>query len=943
MYQTTGYGETFCRRSRRETGEVPENLSKSGGWYLRSSYSHRGELSSLGEWQPDLRNLAFDIIIWTSAIMSGEPSAPSTRPSSVYSLSFAQVNNGGNGKPPYPHVDVLLLGSGWTSAWLLPELFSQDITFAYTNRTGTKPPWLALPGHHPVKWTCPGAGESRIQWRRSFKDLPVARLVVVVMALNDDVAAKELISSYHAYVHEKSAGAAERPKFCILSSTGAYGKGRHTSADRPPISGASPRYIAESALLSTFKRDIVVLSLAGLYGGSTRHPLNWLSKVAGDEEKLGTKGSLHLVHGKDVTQAVLGVWHQLEHSGRNDKSSVWGQRWIVTDGRVYDWWQLALELPPQDSEDRSKYAKWVNKLKSQHGVKHLPRPVGSAEQGPPQYLDRELSSDSFWEVIGKKPSVGPATQVDVPVSPTTGAPVATSSVASSSASTTVVADGASKALRWTPTIHKARLQDLIGSLQHEIGREAAFPLPSVFEGRKERFGLTHQRFLALRKGWLDYLTSSGHTQPSWASHWKELLTYDHFYYPIPDKLSGAFVQGTLDGLHFVRVQPSQETRAQGRRIEPLLFLHGWPGSFLEGLFVARALANPGPDTPLSKPAFDVVVPSMPGYAWSGSPVVDDEEGTSVFTGPEGDLLPFDVAGLVNELMLDLFPSLDGNPKRYSITAGDWGAGVARRCSVRFPNNVKVTHLNFIPAPPPPLAPTLVPNKIMDAASTYLPGFATLKNLPRKLGQEHFLPRSPSSSSVDSQESQTQSSLGNRLQLLLGLPAPLNEADAQRVQRGLEFQNTGSAYAQFHGTRPSTLGNICHSSPSALLSWIGEKFLAWSDPRRPLADSLIFESLTLWWCTETMVRALYPYRNRDVKEGPMTAVGRPENFIHVPTGYSMAPYELIPSPLAWSKGTANIVWHREHEKGGHFLASERPDKYVADVRDFVQFVLDGGRD
>ncbi|CAO1624705.1 unnamed protein product [Parajaminaea phylloscopi] len=866
--------------------------------------------------------------------MSGPASSPSTRAPGV-----------DDGTGNYPQVDVLLLGSGWTSAWLLPYLFSQGTSIAYTNRAGSKPEWLALPGHRPIRWTSPSSNDSHIQWRQSFKDFPIAKLVVVVMPLTDEVAAKELVAAYSAHVHDKSAGSADRPKWCILGSTGAYGKGVH--GDQPVPTVPSPRSAAESALLSTFPNDVTVLSLAGLYGGDTRHPINWLSRVAGTEEKLASKSSLHLVHGRDVAEAVGGVWNQVD---RRDLAAtpLWGERWILTDGKTYDWWKLVLDLPITNTDERARYANWVRNLQKTHNVASLPRQFkDTAEVGTsssPEFLDRSLSSDSFWTAVGRRPTQGTVTEVDLPISPVTK-----SSVSSSEAALAVHVDApistagtSSKYERWTPKISKARLDDLIASLQHEINRESQFPLPAVFEGRKDRFGLTHKHFQSLRKGWLKYLTSSNAPQDTWETHWKELLSYEHYFAPVPDKLTGSYVEGTLDGLHFVRVQPPPETRAQGRRVEPLLFLHGWPGSFLEGLSVARALAHPGPDVPLSKPAFDVVIPSMPGYAWSGSPVVDEDTGNSCFSGPEGDLLVPDVADLVDSLMMSIFSdgSDSGTQPTYSITAGDWGAGVARRCATRHRQHVRATHMNYLPAPPPALSPPLVPEKVMDVASSVLPGMATLRDLPRKLGAEHFVPKASSlSDSSNTDTDSRSSSLGARLQTLLGLPAVLNEADARRVQRGMEFLATGSAYAHFHGTRPSTLGNIAHTSPSALLSWIGEKFFAWTDPRRPPADSLVFESLTLWWCTDTMARAVYPYRNRDVKDGPLTAVTRPENYIHNPTGYSMAPYELIPSPLAWSKATANIVWHREHEYGGHFLALECPNLYVGDVRDFLQGVLE----
>jgi hypothetical protein len=56
------------------------------------------------------------------------------------------------------------------------------------------------------------------------------------------------------------------------------------------------------------------------------------------------------------------------------------------------------------------------------------------------------------------------------------------------------------------------------------------------------------------------------------------------------------------------------------------------------------------------------------------------------------------------------------------------------------------------------------------------------------------------------------------------------------------------------------------------------------------DHELLASLTLWWCTETMPRSLYPYRNRP-PAGQQSIVSRRENFIKVPTGYSDNPQDV----------------------------------------------------
>src|SRR5690348_9525234 len=65
----------------------------------------------------------------------------------------------------------------------------------------------------------------------------------------------------------------------------------------------------------------------------------------------------------------------------------------------------------------------------------------------------------------------------------------------------------------------------------------------------------------------------------------------------------------LDGLYFVHRRSSRPDAL------PLLFSHGWPGSFLECECIALLLTEP----PADQPAFHLVCPSIPGFAFSSAP------------------------------------------------------------------------------------------------------------------------------------------------------------------------------------------------------------------------------------------------------------------------------------------------------------------------------------
>ena len=106
---------------------------------------------------------------------------------------------------------------------------------------------------------------------------------------------------------------------------------------------------------------------------------------------------------------------------------------------------------------------------------------------------------------------------------------------------------------------------------------------------------------------------------------------------------------------------------------PLLFVHGWPGSFLEVTKIIDKLANPAAGS--NDPAFHVVALSLPGYGFS--------EGAK----RKGFALA-QYAQTCNELMLKL------NYPQYVTQGGDWGYYITRALSLLYPENCKATHINM---------------------------------------------------------------------------------------------------------------------------------------------------------------------------------------------------------------------------------------------------------
>lgn len=137
-------------------------------------------------------------------------------------------------------------------------------------------------------------------------------------------------------------------------------------------------------------------------------------------------------------------------------------------------------------------------------------------------------------------------------------------------------------------------------------------------------------------------------------------------------------------------------------------------------------------------------------------------------------------------------------------------------------------------------------------------------------------------------------------------APENEEEARGHEKALkrlqDFGELGNAYAREHGTRPATIGLVLASSPIAVLTWIGEKFMQWSDTTPPLDE--ILDGVTLYWFTESFPRSIYGYR-QFFGPKPTFFHNDPDYYIKKPLGYSWHPEELAPTPVNLVKKVSTL--------------------------------------
>ncbi|MEP4485518.1 MAG: epoxide hydrolase family protein [Halioglobus sp.] len=180
-------------------------------------------------------------------------------------------------------------------------------------------------------------------------------------------------------------------------------------------------------------------------------------------------------------------------------------------------------------------------------------------------------------------------------------------------------------------------------------------------------------------------------------------------------------------------------------------------------------------------------------------------------------------------------------------------------------------------------------------------------------------------------------------------APPNREDRKRLTAPEEqmlsrlkwYQRKETGFSIQQSSRPQTLGYGLADSPVGQMAWIVEKFHGWSDcadgnglthPENVFGRDHLLDNVMIYWLNNaaTSSAQLYWHSFGELQD----------DEIEIPFGGTIAPWDIFPSSRRWAeKRRKNIVYWNELDRGGHFLAMERADDFVKEVRNcFRQMAL-----
>jgi pimeloyl-ACP methyl ester carboxylesterase len=329
----------------------------------------------------------------------------------------------------------------------------------------------------------------------------------------------------------------------------------------------------------------------------------------------------------------------------------------------------------------------------------------------------------------------------------------------------------------------------------------------------------------------------------------------------------------IDGLtiHFVHVKSKHDNAL------PLIITHGWPGSVVEMLEIIGPLTDPTAHGGDASDAFDVVIPSLPGFGFSGQP-------TELGWDPGRTARAWAV--LMDRLGYD----------RYVAQGGDIGANVTDSMARQAPAGLLGIHLNLLASFP------------LDVSAAIFGGLlpaGLFKRIGIAVIAHHAEKKQP---------------------MALGELAALFRR-GYFVEMPEHPQTIGSALADTPvGLAAWMLDHDADSYEKIMHAFVDGR------PTGGLTRDHILDDITLYWMTNTASSSARLYWENFRATFAAIASGEKPPKLELPVAFTVFPGEIVQAPREWAKKAyPSLMYFNEVDRGGHFAAWEEPQLFSEELR------------
>ncbi|CAD7077456.1 unnamed protein product [Hermetia illucens] len=393
--------------------------------------------------------------------------------------------------------------------------------------------------------------------------------------------------------------------------------------------------------------------------------------------------------------------------------------------------------------------------------------------------------------------------------------------------------------------------EVIDSLRKDLNRSFEFQAP--LEGIGFEYGFNTVYLQKVIKYWRDeYL-------PKWRKRELFLGKWPHF-------------TTNIQGLRIHYIHTRYDIPPKGKKVFPVLLLHGWPGSVREFYDMIPLLVNNAD----SEYAFEVVVPSLPGYGWSqgsAKPGLSATEITVIF----------------RNLMFRL------GYKKFFIQGGDWGVIIGSNIATLFPDAVLGYHSNICWS-----------HGLLSMIKTTIASYYPKLFVPEGY-EDFFFPQS------------------EKFKFLLEESGYMHIQSTKPDTIGAALTNNPVGLAAYILEKFST--------------WTNKDYRKLSDgglEKKFTLDALL-DNIMIYYLTNSITTSQRLYAensNASVFSLPMERVQT-----NVPTGCARFKHDIAHA-LDWALKDkfANLIHSTYHKDGGHFAAFGLPKVLYKDFMEFVEKVV-----